>query len=111
MGVFKRCHLLVARLHAEEDDVSRGTGQTSFQVRLASDFFCLDIVGVQRLHRLLEQASLNLLVDTNPYRGKDRKKRLFYRASSPVCVCVCVLTLLSSSEGNLVRKRQMVPSL
>lgn len=66
-------HLLVARLHAEEDDVSRATSQAAFQVRLASDFFRLDIVGIQRLHRLIKQASLDLLADTKQHQEKQGK--------------------------------------
>lgn len=53
-------NLLVSRLHAEEDEVGRGAGETSLQVRLASDFLRLRVVGVQRLHRVLKQSSLNL---------------------------------------------------
>lgn len=66
-------YLLVARLHAEEDNVSRATSQAAFQVRLASDFFRLDIVGIQRLHRLVKQASLDLLANTNQHQEEKEK--------------------------------------
>lgn len=85
-------HLLVARLHAEEDDVSRATGQAAFQVRLASDFFRLDIVGIQRLHRLIEQASLDLLANTNQHQEKKEKTlqpeySLYHLFPAACCVC------------------------
>ncbi len=64
-------YLLIACLHAEEDDISCCTSQTSFQVRLTSNFFGLHIVRIQGLHRLLEQGSLNLLTDTNKHPGRD----------------------------------------
>ena len=64
-------YLLVARLHAQEDDISRCTGQTSLQVRLTSDFLGLHVIRVQRLHRLLQQRSLNLLTNTNTHPGRD----------------------------------------
>lgn len=114
-------YLFIARLHAEEDDVRRCAGQTSFQVRLTSDFFGLHIVGVQRLDRLLEQSPLNLLAEkqTHKHPGRDVGAGT-QRKGLKVCVYfsvlrahkVCfVLTLLSSSDGNLVRKRHTVPSL
>lgn len=52
--------LLVSRLHAEEDEICRGTGQTALQVRLSSDLFCLCVKVVQRLHGVLEQSTLDL---------------------------------------------------
>lgn len=83
-------HLLVARLHAEEDDVGRATRQAAFQVRLASDFFRLDIVGIQRLHRLVKQASLDLLANTNQHQEKNEKT---LQPDHSVCVTSCVSPL------------------
>lgn len=119
--IFFCFYLFIACLHAEEDDVRRCAGQTSFQVRLTSDFFGLHIVGVQRLDRLLEQSPLNLLAEkqTHDHPGRDvgagtRRKGLrvcvYFTVLCAHKVCF-VLTLLSSSDGNLVRKRHTVPSL
>lgn len=52
--------LLIARLHAEEDEIRCSAGQTSLQVGLASDLFGLCIIVIERLHRVLEQCPLNL---------------------------------------------------
>lgn len=71
--IFFCFYLFIACLHAEEDDVRRCAGQTSFQVRLTPDFFGLHVVGVQRLDRLLEQSPLDLLAEkqTHKHPGRD----------------------------------------
>lgn len=52
--------LLITRLHAEEDEVRCGAGQTPLQVGLASYLFRLCVVVVQRLHGVLKQSPLHL---------------------------------------------------
>lgn len=53
-------HLLVVGLHAEEDEVSRGTGQAAFKVGAAPDLLGLCVEAVERLHGLLKELPLNL---------------------------------------------------
>lgn len=52
--------LLVSCLHAEEDEIRRGTGQTTLQVRLSPDLFSFCVKVIQCLHGVLEQSTLNL---------------------------------------------------
>lgn len=73
-------YLLIACLHAEENDVSCCTSQTSFQVRLTSDFFSLHIVSVQCLHCLFKQGPLNLLTFINKHPGKDMEAHTQHKA-------------------------------
>lgn len=79
-------YLLIARLHAQEDDVRRRARQTSFQVRLTSDLLGLHIVGVQRLHRLLQQSSLDLFAEKHAQRSRWRCDVFFCFFFSALCV-------------------------
>lgn len=53
-------HLLVVGLHAEEDEVGRGTGQTPLKVGAAPNLLGLCVEAVEGLHSLLEELPLNL---------------------------------------------------
>lgn len=57
---YHQSDLLIACLHAEEDKICSSAGQTSLQIGLASDLFCLCVVVIQRLYGVLEQCPLNL---------------------------------------------------
>lgn len=52
--------LLIARLHAEEDEVRRSAGETALQIGLASYLFGLCVVVIQCLHSVLKKSPLNL---------------------------------------------------
>ena len=52
--------LLVARLHAEEDEVGGGAGHARLQVRVGADLLRLGVEVVQGLHGLFEQRPLHL---------------------------------------------------
>lgn len=60
------CNLLIASLHAEEDQISRDTCQTALQVGMASNLFCLCIKVVQCLHSVLKQSQFNLQTHYEP---------------------------------------------
>ena len=53
-------HLLVVGLHAEEDEVGRGTGQAALKVGAAPDLLRLCVEAVEGLHGLLKELPLNL---------------------------------------------------
>lgn len=52
--------LLIARLHAEEDEVCCSAGETPLQIGLAPYLFRLCVVVIQRLHSVLKQSPFNL---------------------------------------------------
>lgn len=60
-------NLLIVGLHAKEDEIGCGTGQTSFQIRAAPNFLSLRIEVVQCLHCFLKKLPLNL------WKGKREK--------------------------------------
>lgn len=66
-GPSGRQHLLVVGLHAEEDEIGRGTGQAALQVGAAPNLLGLRIEAVKGLHSLLKELPLNL------ERERDRK--------------------------------------
>lgn len=66
--------LLITCLHAEEDEIGGGAGQTPLQVGLASYLFCFCVVVVQRLHCVLKQSPFNLV--TSSRVGKTRVKQV-----------------------------------
>lgn len=72
-------HLLISRLHAEEDEVRRGAGQAALQVRLAPDFLRLCVKGVQRLHGVLEQRPLDLDSNADETFGRNDKNGQMFR--------------------------------
>lgn len=53
-------HLLIVRLHAEEDEVGCGAGQAALQVGGAPNLLSLRIETIERLHGLFKQLPLNL---------------------------------------------------
>lgn len=53
-------YLLVVRLHAEENEVGRGTGQAALKVGAASNLLSLCVEAVEGLHCLLKELPLNL---------------------------------------------------
>lgn len=53
-------NLLIAGLHAEEDEVGCSTGQTSLQVGAAPYFLSLRIEVVEGLHSFFKKLPLNL---------------------------------------------------
>lgn len=53
-------HLLIVGLHAEEDEVGRGTGQAALQVGAAPNLLSLRIKTIEGLHSLLKELPLDL---------------------------------------------------
>lgn len=133
--------LLIARLHTEEDEVCRSAGETPLQIGLASYLFRLCVVVIQRLHSVLKQCPFNLetasgwtkhSLNSDYMQHRERqhsgefKQKWFFSSKENLlkvriryCIWynkyavreVCPVTLLSSSEGNLVWNLQVVPSL
>lgn len=60
MGPWGNSHLLIVGLHAEEDEVGRGTGQAALEVRAAPNLLGLRVEAVEGLHGLLKELPLNL---------------------------------------------------
>lgn len=59
-GSRKGSHLLVVGLHAEEDEVGRGTCQAALEVGAPPNLLSLCVEAVKGLHGLLEELPLNL---------------------------------------------------
>lgn len=53
-------HLLIVRLHAEEDEVGSGTGQAPLQVGAAPNLLRLSVEAVKSFHGFLEELPFNL---------------------------------------------------
>lgn len=60
MGPWGNSHLLIVGLHAEEDEVGRGTGQAALEVRAAPNLLGLCVEAVEGLHSLLKELPLDL---------------------------------------------------
>lgn len=60
MGLWRSSHLLIVGLHAEEDEVGRGTGQAALEVRAAPNLLGLRVEAVEGLHGLLKELPLDL---------------------------------------------------
>lgn len=59
-GCGGRNHLLIVGLHAEEDEVGRGTGQAALEVGAAPNLLRLCVEAVEGLHSLLKELPLDL---------------------------------------------------
>lgn len=53
-------HLLIVRLHAEEDEVGCGAGQAALQVGAAPNLLSLRIKTIEGLHGLFKELPLDL---------------------------------------------------